>query len=134
PAERAVMGVGRWAFGVGCWVLLAGAGCARLKPGPPTPNAERPTPIRLADVTAAAGLRFRHVSGASGRFYFPETLGSGCAFFDYDRDGHPDIFLVNSTYLPGAPRSGTPTKALYHNRGDGTFEDVTKKAGLAVEM
>ncbi len=94
-----------------------------------------PAPIQFRDVTAEAGLRFHHTTGASGRFYFPETMGSGCAFFDYDRDGRPDIFLVNSTYLPGAHPSGPrPTQALYHNRGDGTFEEVSKKAGLAVEM
>jgi enediyne biosynthesis protein E4 len=119
--------------------LFALPALGSLLPGcghPLSPSPRRPlSPIRFRDVAAAAGLRFRHTNGASGRFYFPETLGSGCAFFDYDQDGHPDIFLVNSTYLPGARASGArPTQALYHNRGDGTFEDVSKKSGLAVEM
>src|SRR5882672_8285517 len=92
--------------------------------------------VTFTDVTSAAGIRFRHETGAFGKKYLPETMGSGCAWIDYDGDGRPDIFLVNGKAWPGHPRaagSGPSYPALYHNRGDGTFEDVTARAGLAVE-
>ncbi len=118
----------------GVLLILLLCGCGR-KPWPAAPSvtSSLPSPIAFTDVARAAGLRFHHTNGASGRFYMPETLGSGGAFLDYDRDGHPDIFLVNGAPLPGSPRSGPPpTQALYHNRGDGTFAEVTRPAGLAV--
>jgi enediyne biosynthesis protein E4 len=99
---------------------------------PAVTRAER-VPIQFADGTARAGIHFRHNSGAFGKKYLPETMGSGCAFLDYDRDGWLDAFLVNATNWPGRP--GRPTfSALYHNNRDGTFTDVTKEAGLAVEL
>src|ERR1051325_10242697 len=64
----------------------------------PTQNAPRPSgPIEFTDVTAQAGIRFKHNSGAAGKKYLPETLGSGCAFLDYDSDGWQDVLLVNSS-------------------------------------
>jgi hypothetical protein len=89
--------------------------------------------IRFTDVTAAAGVRFTHTSGAFGKKYLPETLGSGVAFLDYDYDGWQDLFFVNSTNWPGHPGSAA-TPALYHNNRNGTFTDVTRQAGLAVQM
>jgi hypothetical protein len=89
--------------------------------------------VRLVDVTRQAGISFRHQSGASGRLYLPETMGAGCAFLDYDGDGWQDLFLVNSGRLPGFRGKGPFYPALYRNRGDGTFEDVTRQAGLAFE-
>jgi enediyne biosynthesis protein E4 len=89
--------------------------------------------IRFTDVAQSAGVTFRHESGRSGRFYLPETMGSGCAFLDYNHDGRLDLFLVNSSRLPGFAGKGPFYPALYRNRGDGTFEDVTKQAGLAVD-
>ena len=87
----------------------------------------------FTDVTAAAGIRFRHNNGAFGKKYLPETLGSGCAFLDYDNDGWQDILLINSKNFTG--RSGPPSyPALYRNNKNGTFSDVTKQAGLAVEI
>ncbi len=86
--------------------------------------------FRLVDVTAAAGLQFRHNNGAYGGKLLPETLGSGCAFLDYDADGWQDIFLVNGTTLEGYPPGKEPTSHLYRNRRDGTFEDVTRAAGV----
>ena len=91
-----------------------------------------PPAVEFVDVTRQAGIEFRHVNGATGDRLLPETMGSGAAFFDYDDDGFPDLLLVNSTHWPGAAAGGPPpTSALYHNRGDGTFEEVTAAAGLA---
>ena len=90
-------------------------------------------PISFTDVTAQAGIHFKHNSGAFGKKYLPETLGSGCAFLDYDNDGWQDILLINSTNWPG--HAGAKSYlALYHNNRNGTFTDVTREAGLAVEM
>ncbi|MBI3693681.1 MAG: VCBS repeat-containing protein, partial [Acidobacteria bacterium] len=88
--------------------------------------------VQFSDVTTAAGIRFRHHTGRSGKKYLPETLGSGCAFIDYNNDNWPDILLLNGkSWAPGAGRS---FPALYRNNKDGTFTDVTGAAGLAVEM
>ena len=89
--------------------------------------------FRFKDVTASAGVKFQHHSGAYGGKLLPETLGSGCAFLDYDGDGWPDILLVNSMDWPGHKRQWSTPK-LYRNNRDGTFSDVTKAAGLDVEM
>jgi len=89
--------------------------------------------IRFTDVTAKAGIAFRHNNGAFGGKYLPETLGSGAAFLDYDRDGWQDILLVNGADWPGH-RMRRTTLALYRNNHDGTFTDVTRSAGLDVEM
>jgi enediyne biosynthesis protein E4 len=88
--------------------------------------------ITFRDVTQQAGIRFVHNNGAFGKKYLPETLGPGVAFIDYDNDGWPDIFLVNGMDWPGHTRKRTTPK-LYHNNHDGTFTDVTHKAGLDAE-
>jgi len=93
--------------------------------------------FRLVDLTAQAGIHFRHNSGAGGQKLLPETLGSGCAFLDYDGDGWQDILFVNGTYLPpygNVLRRPFTLLALYHNNRDGTFTDVTHRAGLNVVM
>jgi hypothetical protein len=89
--------------------------------------------LRFVDVTAAAGLRFRHNSGAYGGKLLPETLGAGCAFLDYDADGWQDILLVNGMDWPGHKRQRS-TLRLYKNNRNGTFTDVTRAAGLDVEL
>jgi enediyne biosynthesis protein E4 len=89
--------------------------------------------FRFADVTSQAGIQFQHNSGAFGGKFLPETLGSGCAFFDYDRDGWQDILLVNGSDWPGHKKTRS-TLRLYHNNGNGTFTDVTSHAGLDVEL
>ncbi len=89
--------------------------------------------VTLQDVTAKAGIHFVHNNGAFGKKFLPETVGPGVAFIDYDNDGWPDIFLVNGTDWPGHGQKHTTPK-LYHNNHDGTFTDVTHKAGLDVEM
>ena len=93
----------------------------------------QPASLTFSDVTAKAGIRFRHNSGAFGKKYLPETMGSGAAFLDADGDGWPDIFLVNSRNWPGRP-GGSSYPALYRNNRNGTFTDITRQAGLAVEM
>ncbi len=89
--------------------------------------------FRFTDVTASAGIQFKHNSGAFGGKFLPETLGSGCAFLDYDGDGWQDILLINGADWPGH-RKGRSTLRLYHNNGNGTFTDVTARVGLDVEM
>src|SRR6185369_8044356 len=100
----------------------------------PSPTPPRPSgPIEFTDVTAEAGIHFKHNSGAFGKKYLPETIGSGGAFLDYDNDGWQDILLVNSMDWPeNKKRRSFP--ALYHNNKDGTFTDVTQQAGLGIEM
>jgi enediyne biosynthesis protein E4 len=89
--------------------------------------------FKFVDVTGAAGIHFQHNSGAYGGKLLPETLGSGCAFLDYDADGWQDILLVNSMDWAGHKRQRTTLK-LYRNNRNGTFTDVTKAAGLDWEM
>ncbi len=113
------MPIGRREFLFGLPVLMQGAGTE--------------LPFRFRDVTATAGLRFQHNSGAFGGKYLPETLGAGCAFIDYDSDGWQDILLVNGMDWP-RHKTRLSTPKLYHNNRDGTFTDVTRAAGLEVEM
>jgi hypothetical protein len=95
---------------------------------------QRPSgPIQFTDVTEQAGIHFKHNSGAFGKKYLPETMGSGVCFLDYDNDGWQDILFVNSMDWP-EHKDGKSFPALYHNNHDGTFMDVTRAAGLAIEM
>jgi len=87
----------------------------------------------LADVTSTAGIQFHHNSGAYGGKLLPETLGSGCAFLDYDADGWQDILLINGMDWAGHKHERSTVK-LYHNNRNGTFTDVTHAAGLDIEM
>jgi hypothetical protein len=104
-------------------------GTARARDAIPVPD------LRFTDVTAAAGIRFRHVTGAAGQKLLPETMGSGVAVIDFDGDGRPDLVFVNSRSWPGHEAAEPPpTLALYRNKGDGTFEDVTAACGLAVSI
>ncbi len=96
-------------------------------------NASSNPLFQLKDVTSQAGIDFRHNSGAYGGKFLPETLGSGCAFLDYDSDGYPDILLVNSMDWPGHKRIRSALK-LYKNNRNGTFSDVTRAAGLDIEL
>ncbi len=89
--------------------------------------------FRFSEVTNAAGIHFRHNSGAYGGKLLPETLGAGCAFLDYDADGWQDILIVNGMDWPEHKRQRT-TLCLYRNNRNGTFSDVTREAGLDVEM
>jgi hypothetical protein len=85
----------------------------------------------LTDVATEAGLEAVTVfGGRETNRYLLETTGCGAAFFDADGDGNLDVFLVNGTTLEGFPKGQEPTNHLYRSRGDGTFEDVTDRAGL----
>ena len=139
-----------------CGLLLISAGCKQAsnpstregepsspvatsatqpaKPADVASMSARPTgPIRFTDITAQAGIHFRHNSGAFGQKYLPETMGSGVCVLDYDNDGWQDILLVNSMDWPGH-RSRKSYSTLYHNERNGSFKDVTKEAGLDVEV
>jgi len=92
----------------------------------------RPTPLFI-DTTQGAGIKFSHHNGSFGRKFLPETMGSGCAFFDYNNDGWVDLFLVNSTDWPD--HDSTPGLcSLYRNNRDGTFTDVSRETGLELEL
>ena len=91
--------------------------------------------VQFVDATAAAGITFQHVDGRTGEKYLIETLGSGALFFDYDANGTLDLYVVNATYIPPPVLEKTsqthlPRNTLYRNNGDGTFTDVTDKAGV----
>jgi enediyne biosynthesis protein E4 len=86
----------------------------------------------FTDVAQQSGLTMKNVfGGVDTKKYIIETTGTGVAIFDYDNDGWPDIFVVNGTTLEGSPNGKPPTNHLYRNNHDGTFSDVTDKAGLA---
>ena len=111
--------------GLGAGILLGTQGWKLAQAAGPA--------VRLVDVTESAGIQFKHNSGAYGGKLLPETLGSGCAFLDYDADGWQDILLVNGMDWPGHKRERS-TLRLYRNNRNGTFTDVTRSAGLEVEM
>ncbi|RKU09175.1 hypothetical protein C6503_21795 [Candidatus Poribacteria bacterium] len=94
-----------------------------------------PAEVQFTDATAAAGITFRHTDGRTGEKYLIETLGSGALFFDYDADGALDLYIVNATHIPpsvaeNASQTHLPRNTLYRNNGNGTFTDVTQKAGV----
>ena len=128
--------------GVGAYLAYQYATRPRDLSGPkvevgvtPTRVAAPVPEVRFTDVTAAAGVRFTHTSGATGSKLLPETMGSGVAVIDFDNDGRPDLLFVNSCPWPGQPApEKPPCLALFRNKGDGTFEDVTAAAGLNVSL
>lgn len=109
------------------------AGC-NSHPNTPLPNKivlEVPA-VTFTDVTEKAGLRFQHVNGAIGKKWLPETMGSGCAFLDYNNDGWQDILLINGDTWD--PHGKHARMALYRNNRNGTFTDVTEEAGLDIPL
>ena len=110
-------------------ILSAGA----LAQSPPRVSTPPPNAIAwFTDEAAKAGLTMLNVfGGIDTKKYIIETTGTGVAIFDYDNDGWPDILVVNGTKLEGFPKGKEPTNHLYRNNHDGTFSDVTVKAGLA---
>jgi hypothetical protein len=103
---------------------------------PPAPQS--PSPVAFADVTAQVGINFRHSASPTSQKYLPETMGAGVALFDFDGDGRLDLFFTNGALLTDPmPKGAAPDKRdprfwdrLYRQRPDGTFEDVTERAGL----
>jgi len=114
--------------GLASWSHLPGLRALTAQTSAPTSPG-----FRFTDVTSQAGIHFQHNSGAIGGKLLPETLGSGCAFLDYDRDGWQDILLINGADWPGHKKNHS-TLRLYRNNGNGTFTDVTVRAGLDIEM
>jgi hypothetical protein len=96
-------------------------------------SSEPRTPVTFRDVAESAGIKFQHDNAASPEKYLIETMGSGCGWIDYDQDGLLDLYLVNGAtthvYSPNRP----VRSALYRNNGDGTFTDITSKAGVGAE-
>ena len=90
-------------------------------------------PVRFVDVATQAGITFHHENAASSEKYLVETMGSGCAWIDYDLNGLFDLYLVNGAATQVVQPAKPPRGALYRNNGDGTFTDVTEKAGVAAE-
>lgn len=129
---------GRW------WILLVAVFCATAQgfaqpaAAAPTANFETLVPGRFVDVTDKVGIKFLHVAPHTSRKYLIETMGSGVALFDCDNDGRLDIFLANGApYSDPTPKGFIPQKSgpqdwnrMYHQKADGTFEDITEKAGL----
>jgi len=105
--------------------LLAGASAAML--------GAAPRPVRFVDIAKSAGITFRHGNAASKEKYLIETMGAGCAWIDYDQNGLLDLYLVNSAATQAFKPAQPPRSALYRNNGDGTFTDVTAKAGVGAE-
>jgi len=113
---------------------------ATLSSGQSAPALRQTTAVqpKFSDVTSALGLHFQHVASHTSKKYLIETMGSGVALFDYDNDGRLDLFAVNGAPLADPTPKGTiPQKTrpehwnrLYHQKPDGTFEDVTEKSGL----
>jgi len=108
---------------------------AQTRPAPkgaPSPVTGTPLGVQFVDVAKEAGLNVEMIFGGEHRNkYLLETTGCGAAFFDYDQDDWVDIFLVNGWRLEGFPKGKEPVCRLFKNNRDGTFTDVTIKAGLA---
>ncbi len=153
--DDAVIGTAlRWSLLVFGIVGVIGAAVAFLltRPAPPPPVREtklarvevREAPkveipvAPFTDVTELAGIRFKHENGARGKKLLPETMGGGCAFFDFDNDGDQDLLFVNGQQWPSnedaAADVARATLALYRNDGTGQFDDVTKGSGLDVSL
>ena len=129
PASRVRSGASLLFAAPAFSLLLLGSAVAQSAPA---------VPGAFKDTTASSGIHFEHKASHTSKKYLPETMGSGVALFDYDNDGRLDVFLVNGAPLSDPTPSGTiPRKTgplywnrLYHQKKDGTFEDVTEKAGL----
>jgi enediyne biosynthesis protein E4 len=117
-------------------IAPAVCGCAPRPAGPPPPprsgTSVTAPPGLFENATEKAGITFRHTNGDTPQYKFIETFGGGCAFFDYDNDGFLDLVFVNSGNLGADPKTAPPNLTIYRNRGDASFEDVTKGSGLDV--
>ena len=113
------------------WGLLLACGAFVAAYVTPLGFTQSVVEVKFSNVARQAGLTAKTIYGDEQKNrYLLETTGSGAAFLDFDNDGWPDIFLVNGTRLDGPPKDQTPTNRLYRNNGDGSFRDVTEKAGM----
>lgn len=113
--------------------LLGGGAVGALlgtKPSATAPPALNTPPAFEEIPASASGIRWKHTAGISSQMFMPETAGAGCAFLDYDNDGWMDIYLVNSGRCDFFDPAPPLRNALYRNNRDGTFTDVTEKAGV----
>ena len=116
------------------FLLGIGSSGAALALSPLARSQPRPqSGIKFVDVTRAAGITFQHDNAASPEKFLIETMGSGCGWIDYDQDGLLDLYLVNSAATQAYKPAHPLRNALYHNNGDGTFTDVTQRAGVGAE-
>ena len=141
-----------WSLAAMAAIAVIGGGVWWWLTGPVEPLAEVTTPLTLpvvrtvplvdlpeipfTDITEQAGIDYRHENGATGEKLMPETMGSGCAFLDFDNDGDQDILFVNSQRWPwdDRPQAQPATMALYQNDGKGQFDDVTAEWGLDISF
>lgn len=108
---------------------------------PPPPGPQAPSPVTFTDITASTKITFKHSGSPTNLKYLLETMGGGVAIFDYDNDGRMDLFFTNGAQIKSPmPANSNPDKRdpqfwnrLYHQKNDGTFEDVTERAGLQGE-
>jgi hypothetical protein len=111
-------------------LLLLGAAIQAVAPAPPAPSPS--SPIRFEEIAAKAGLRYTTQNSPTANKNQPETMVSGVALLDYDGDGYLDIFLVNGAAIPSLRKEGPAYwNRLFRNNHDGTFSDVTERAGVA---
>jgi hypothetical protein len=108
-------------------------GAAIVALGDPAASQRHPpaTALRFTEIAHQAGIDFRHVNGASADKHLVETMGSGGLFFDYDADGWLDVFLVDGGSLAATDVARQARHRLYRNRGNGTYDDATARAGIA---
>src|SRR5436309_9778983 len=104
---------------------------------PPRPGPKGQSPVTFTDITAQTKIDFKHQGSPTSLKYLLETMGGGVAMFDFDNDGRMDLFFTNGAFLKDPmPKGAMPDKSdpkfwnrLYHQKADGTFEDVTERAG-----
>ena len=134
PAQgRALIAAARPAGGLCLFLLVACGGPARDRPGPPPAAAPRESGFHFVDVAREAGLERVLLAGRPGKDHLLDSAGAGVAWLDYDRDGWLDAYLVNGWRLEDGRVVERGRNALYRNRGDGTFADVTTEAGVEGE-
>ena len=154
PSKRQLFLLAVFGLGVACTFITASAQqpAATPRPGrsyssgelpktPPPPGPKAPSTVTFSDITAASKVSFRQAGSPTSQKYLLEAMGGGVAIFDYDNDGRMDLFFTNGALLKDPmPKDAVPDKSdpkfwnrLFHQKADGTFEDVTERAGLKGE-